>query len=487
MDLPQTYLEPILVKYATHNGFQVRFSTTLTHIERTSSGTVCTVKDEATQTTSQIRTRFLFGADGGRSFVARSLDFHFLTEPSSGVACNILLNADLAHLMHERHSQLHWVMKPDGITRFGTAPVLRMVRPWDQWLIVAFSPGVSKDPFRDLTPQSPELVDFVKEVIGDDSVEVEVLRLDPWVVRESVAEAFSRDRDVFLLGDAAHRHPPAFGLGSNTCIQDAYNLAWKAAYVAKGLAGPALLDSYSDERQPVGADLVRQSNDQMAAHGAVWDALGMFAGSPEEGARQIGQLSEATEDGTARRRRLHDALEGKRLEGESLGMCMNQTYHSTAIYVGDEDGPSPCVQGNRFKMILVTSYPGNRLPHAWVDKPTRRRLISTQDLAGRASFCLLTGVGGDAWKLAAHNVSTATGVPIATYGIGFGLDYHDVYRQWQERREIDEDGCILVRPDRFVAWRSMKMIADCEGKLSQVLRHVLSRQETVVASNHRRA
>jgi 2-polyprenyl-6-methoxyphenol hydroxylase-like FAD-dependent oxidoreductase len=172
--------------------------------------------------------------------------------------CNILLNADLTHLMHERDAQLHWVMKPDGITRFGTAPVLRMIRPWNQWLLVAFSPGSTEDPFRDLTPQSAELVNFVKEVIGDDSVDVEILRLDPWVVRESVAETFSSQRDVFLVGDAAHRHPPAFGLGSNTCIQDAYNLAWKASYVAKGLAGPALLDSYSDERRPVGAQLVRE-------------------------------------------------------------------------------------------------------------------------------------------------------------------------------------------------------------------------------------
>ena len=478
-------MEPILVKHATHTGFQVRFSTDLIKVERTSSGTVCTVKDGTTQTTYQIRTRFLFGADGGRSFVARSLNFNFLTEPSSGVACNILLNADLTHLMHERHAQLHWVMKPDGITRFGTAPVLRMIRPWTQWLIVAFSPGVTEDPFRDLTPQSPELVDFVKEVIGDDSVEVEVIRLDPWVVRESVAERFSSEQDVFLLGDAAHRHPPAFGLGSNTCIQDAYNLAWKAAYVAKGLAGPALLDSYSDERQPVGADLVRESNEEMAAHGAVWEALGMFAGSPEEGRRQINQLSKATEEGAARRLRLHNALERKRREGESLGICMNQTYDSNAVYLDDEAEPSPSVQGNRFKSILVTSYPGNRLPHAWVDKSTRRKLMSTQDLAGRGSFCLLTGVGGDAWMLAARKVSKAMGIPIATYGIGFGLDYQDVYREWQERREIDEAGCILVRPDRFVAWRSMKMIPDCEGKLLQVLRHVLSRDETTVVSNHR--
>ena len=76
------------------------------------------------------------------------------------------------------------------------------------------------------------------------------------------------------LGDAVHRHPPNHGLGSNTCIQDAHNLAWKVAYVHKGinelessrscaaadsdsgLASPRILDSYSEERQPVGLDVV---------------------------------------------------------------------------------------------------------------------------------------------------------------------------------------------------------------------------------------
>jgi hypothetical protein len=348
-------------------------------------------------------------------------------------------------------------------------------------LLVAVSPGATEDPFRDLTPESPEVKQFAKEVIGDDSVDVEILRLDPWVIRESIAEKFSIERDVFLLGDAAHRHPPAFGLGSNTCIQDAYNLAWKAVYVTKGLAGPGLLDSYNHERQPVGAELVRDSNAEMGSHLAVFEALGMFAGSPEEGLKLIHQLSEATDEGAARRLRLHNALEGKRREGESIGMTMNQRYTSDAIYLDDETSPAPLVEGDHHVKILITSYPGNRLPHAWLDKPTRRRRISTQDLAGHGSFCLFTGIGGEAWKLAAQNLSKATGIPILTYGIGFGLDYQDVYREWQDRRGVEEDGCILVRPDRFVAWRSAKMIPNCEGKLSQVLSRILFREEIDIA------
>ena len=58
---------------------------------------------------------------------------------------------------------------------------------------------------------------------------------------------------MFLLGDAAHRHPPTGGLGLNGAIQDASNLCWKLAAVLHGRANAGLLDTYDAERRPVGA------------------------------------------------------------------------------------------------------------------------------------------------------------------------------------------------------------------------------------------
>jgi hypothetical protein len=62
---------------------------------------------------------------------------------------------------------------------------------------------------------------------------------------------------VLLVGDAAHIHSPAGAQGMNTGIQDAANLAWKLALVAQGQAGSELLDTYDDERHPIGAAVVR--------------------------------------------------------------------------------------------------------------------------------------------------------------------------------------------------------------------------------------
>ena len=81
----------------------------------------------------------------------------------------------------------------------------------------------------------------------------------PWYVNQAYAPTYSVGR-VLCGGDAVHRHPPSSGLGSNTCVQDGFNLAWKLAYVINGHAGQDLLDSYSLERAPVGQQIVERAN-----------------------------------------------------------------------------------------------------------------------------------------------------------------------------------------------------------------------------------
>ena len=97
----------------------------------------------------------------------------------------------------------------------------------------------------------PTIEDFqtrLHELVGDPAIPVKILSTSLWTVNDVYAEQYSVGR-VFCMGDAVHRHPPTNGLGSNTCVQDAFNLAWKMAYVLQGKAKPALLDSYDAERQ----------------------------------------------------------------------------------------------------------------------------------------------------------------------------------------------------------------------------------------------
>lgn len=424
-------------------------------------------------------TKWLIGADGARSVVARSLGFKFISKPGGIHACNVLFRADLSNhmLQEERQAALSWVVNPEHKTFPGLVGHLRVVRPWNEWVMAAFGPGGS-NPFDGLTLDDPRITACIREMVGDESIDVKLLAMDPWTVREVIAEDYKRpDMNAFILGDAAHRHPPTYGLGSNTCVQDAYNLAWKIAFVSRGLASPDLLRTYSAERQPVGAELVRESNQQLRANSLIWKSMGIGMPPYDDGVTVLTALAEGSERGLQQREQLYDVLEMKRQELESLGLAYNQVYASAAIYMDDEASPLPPIQGDPIVEVRISTYPGCRVPHAWLDIATRGKLRSTQDLCGKGAFCLLLGVGGNMWRSAAEKIQETTGIPINVYGIGFGEDYQDVYRDWQKLRGVDEDGCVLVRPDRFVAWRSVAASQNPEAKLKQVFSKILCRPE----------
>src|SRR5579863_10740430 len=85
--------------------------------------------------------------------------------------------------------------------------------------------------------------------------------------------------------------------------------------------------------------------------------------------------------------------------------------------------------------------------------------VSTLDLAPYTTFTLITGIAGEAWATAAKKISDELDVPVKTVIIGPGREVTDIYYDWARVREIDEDGALLVRPDKFIAWRSMSLPA----------------------------
>jgi 2,4-dichlorophenol 6-monooxygenase len=116
------------------------------------------------------------------------------------------------------------------------------------------------------------------------------------------------------------------------------------------------------------------------------------------------------------------------------------------------------------------------------DVAAKGERVSTHDLAGKGRFTLFTGIGGDAWTDAAARVSERTGVEIAAYVIGPGREVIDTYDDWARAREVQESGCVLVRPDTHVAWRSMAMVDDPAAALSRVMDAVLGRDQAVATS-----
>jgi 2-polyprenyl-6-methoxyphenol hydroxylase-like FAD-dependent oxidoreductase len=193
-------------------------------------GVTTTLHDKISGQDYRVRSKFLFGADGARSPIVTQLGLPMIKRPDQGFAVNILIEADMTHLMNNRMGNLHWLLTPDKQhPEYAWIGCIRMVKPWYEWLCIIF-PEVGAE--RRVRSEA-EYIKRVHEFIGDDSIKVKIKGISTWMINETAAEVYSKG-NVYCIGDAVHRHPPNHGLGSNTCIQDAHNLAWKVAYVHKG-------------------------------------------------------------------------------------------------------------------------------------------------------------------------------------------------------------------------------------------------------------
>ncbi|HWJ86748.1 MAG TPA: FAD-dependent monooxygenase [Pelagibacterium sp.] len=467
IDLPQTYLEPILFSAACARGTKARLSTEYLGLEQDEDGVTATVKDRLTGKSYQIRAKYLIGGDGGRSKVAEDIGLPMQGRMGVEGSINILFKADLSRYVAHRPSVLYWVLQPGSDVGGIGMGLVRMVRPWNEWLIV-WGYDIEAEP-----PQISE--DFARSVahalIGDDTVPVDIESVSLWTVNHMYAEHYAKGR-VFCMGDAVHRHPPSNGLGSNTSVQDAFNLAWKLAMVLKGQATPALLDTYNAERAPIGRQIVERANQSIREFGPIFDALGLLETKNAEAmVSNMEARKHDSAEGGRRRDALREAIAFKRYEFDAHGVEMNQRYRSAAVVSGKDDAPEFTEDSEL--IYQPTSFPGARLPHAFVER--NRETVSTLDLVGRGQFTLLTGIGGEGWAAAARAAQERLGITVRVVAIGAGLEWEDHFGDWARLREVGDDGAIVVRPDQVVGWRSHRLVDDPAAALCAALAAITGR------------
>jgi 2,4-dichlorophenol 6-monooxygenase len=467
VDLPQTLFEPILLRAAAERGTRVRLDTEFLHFTQDGDGVTATVLDRVGGGTYEIRAKYLLAGDGGRSVIAQQLGLPFEGQADVAGSMNIVFEADLSHLVAHRPSVLYWVLQPgSNIGGIGLG-LVRMVRPWTEWLIV-WGYDIDEAP-----PQIDEAqaTQIAHNLIGDDSIPVRITSTSLWTNNKLYATRYSEGR-VFCMGDAVHRHPPSNGLGSNTSVQDAYNIAWKLALVLGGKADPALLRTYDDERAPVGKQIVLRANKSIEEFGPIFEALGLLeTNDPRQMIRNVAARRDDTPEAAVQREKLRAAIELKNYEFNAHGVELGQRYHSAAVVA---DGtPEPGYAADPELYYHPTTWPGARLPHCWLGRDGQR--VSTLDLAGKGRFALLTGISGSAWEQAARAASEASGVEVACFVIGPGREVTDLYDDWARLREVGEDGCVLIRPDAHVGWRAATLADDPEGELRAALSTILSR------------
>lgn len=180
--------------------------------------------------------KYLYGCDGARSLVRKKLNFEF----PGGTYDNLFFVADTKLTWPIPYDQL--VISPGDLAFTGFFPLYGN----QHYRVIGTLPTHIQNID---TVSFDDLKETVKLTLGLDVTFEEVNWFSTYKLHHRMTKKFRKGR-VFIGGDSAHIHSPAGGQGMNTGLQDAYNLAWKLAFVLKGFAQERLLDTYEEERLP---------------------------------------------------------------------------------------------------------------------------------------------------------------------------------------------------------------------------------------------
>jgi putative polyketide hydroxylase len=423
----QDDLEPVLRAFAERQGMgKLRFNTELTVFEQDDAGVTATLSDGVSGTHTRVRAQYLIAADGAQSLIRRQLGVRMLGLDKVYESINILLNAELRPWTAHRPAALYFVEHPNIKATFLT------INAVDRWGFLVNNLAAYGYKAADFTPE--RAVELVRMAVGVPDLRVKILSIAPWTASAHVAEQYCHGR-VFLAGDAAHEMPPTGGFGLNTGVQDVHNLIWKLAAVLGGVARSSLLNTYHDERQPVGTAITQQSLNNSIS-------MGRVGGS-------------APGNAVARPEFLNEQ-----------GMIFGASYTSKAVI---PDGTAAQVLANPVTDYVPSARPGSRAPHVWLQRDGAR--ISTTDVVGNG-FVLLTSSNATAWLQAAERLGVTTGLKLKALTIGSG-GIADPDGHWPAAYGLDDTGAVLVRPDGYVGWRSSSMTVDPMTTLREALSAIL--------------
>ena len=395
----QDVVEPILVNKLRGTALcDVSFGTRLVSFAQDGSGVTAELTDREGGSRRKVTADYMVAADGAQSAVRNALGIGMSGHGHMSSEINVLFEADLWRSLAGRRAIIYrlrnrWLQ---------AQAVFRNNDGRNRWtlLMPVFE-----------NPSGERCAELIRRCAGDPALDVNVLAVGTWERAAVLADRF-RDRRVFLTGDAAHRVTPTGGMGMNTAIQSAHNLAWKLAAVIQGWGTPALLDSYELERRPVAARTVELSY----------------------------RLSRNT-----------------RAVGRMLGQVLGTAYDSGALI---PDGTAPPEAGDPVADYVPSARPGHRAPHHWLFVNGRRQ--STIDLFdGR--FVILSA--DERWRAAAVELGPDMLVPMASH-----LITDDA---WTRLYGVGRQGAVLVRPDGYVAWRTQVAAGDLRAELSRVLGLIL--------------
>jgi 2-polyprenyl-6-methoxyphenol hydroxylase-like FAD-dependent oxidoreductase len=400
--ISQYTLEPLLKSIAEKlPTVTVRYGCELLSFTQDATTVTATVK-AAGGTVSEIKASYLVGCDGGSSIVRKQLGIALSGEGNLLQLRQALYRCDDLFERIPIGKGRHYHVADDRATQ----------------LIV-------QDSTRHFTLHSIVETDADMATMFERTVampvDYEMLYVGEWKQNLLLADRYGDGR-VFLAGDAVHLVIPTGGLGMNSGVGDAIDLSWKLAAVLQGWGGPNLLPSYEIERRLVGEHNVAASR-----YATVGRRKWRAAYRPE--------IRDATPAGAAARAELIRIADvEQRKSNEMIGAELGYRYIGSPLIV-QEPGEGPEYD---FREYTPTTWPGARLPHAWLADGT-----AVQDRIGYGHGYTLLRLGGaraDTGPL--QNAFGTIGAPLQV------LDIADA-----APRDIYGSDLLLLRPDLHVTWR----------------------------------
>ena len=417
--ISQKYVEAAILEQVKQcPSVDVRFSHQMIRHEDTGAGVQAQALDTQRSHQFEVQAQFLFAADGARSATRHALGFAWEGETAvrrdfmggKMFAVYFRCPAFYERMPHDRAwmyvsvnaERRALLATVDGQGEFALHAAIHENEDAEQW---------GEDMARKVIAQA----------IGE-PLPMEILSARTWLAGHALyAQHFQHGR-VFLGGDAAHLFTPTGGLGYNTAVEDAINLAWKFAHVIQGKASSKLLDTYEAERKPLAKRNTRYAR-QFA------DSVGLFAATPLLEA----QGAAADEERARASQHLNAHV---RMEFNIPGITFGGRYDDSNAIVSDGTLPPP----DSANTYVPSACPGGRPPHFWLAKGD-----SLFDHFGPEWTLLVLGSIDQALEQARlhwESNSQAMGLKLKV----LHLDREDV-------RAAYEAPLVLIRPDHVVAWR----------------------------------
>lgn len=440
----QIVLEAILKQHAERSDrIRVLFDHEKTAIEQDDDGARTTVLDLASGESFTIHSSYVVACEGVSSSTRQECGRKMVGPPPFGNVVNIYLKADLEGLTGEPGCALFWACNADSPGGF-----IGLGGDRQHWCFnTPYFPdrGERAEDF-----DEERCLERVYAALGTDRFPVEILSIGTWVLCGQVVDEYRHGRILFA-GDTAHMNSPTGGFGFNSGMQETHNLAWKIAYVLKGLAPATLLDTYHSERRPVAKFNVEKSSENAIA---LRDTGATFGGS----ASQTDEIDLDTPRGRAQREACSRAVDAQKTHFLFLGQEIGYGYWDSPLIVPDGSKHYAEEHGidDPVYIYLANARPGARAPHCWVvRRESPQELVPIHDLFGQG-FVLLTGENGRDWG---EGLATAAGeIPVTIYAVGSGgggsPELLDVQGKFLEYYGIGPAGAVLVRPDGHVCWRA---------------------------------